>query len=211
MTVTSPHPTLTYASDVYRHIVSLNDEIEEAMLLVYEEGTRWREQENADGVSTNGLHDAIRQDPHRRDIMVLERRDVLSLQFQQLRDHLTPSQLLGVASLVKSKQHEPKHIPMMDFICPPNESNADLLASLLAEGLRMPGFLLDSGRSFHFYGVQLLSEVEWRRFIGKCVLMSGLVDDRYVGHQLVDGYCVLRISSSLKKKRVPIVRRFWGP
>jgi hypothetical protein len=35
--------------------------------------------------------------------------------------------------------------------------------------------------------------------------MSGFADDRYIGHQLVDGYCVLRLSSGKLKNHTPTV------
>jgi len=56
-----------------------------------------------------------------------------------------------------------------------------------------------------YYGFQLLPESEWPIFLGKCLLMSGYADDRYIGHQLVDGYCVLRLSSGVLKAGSPQV------
>lgn len=64
---------------------------------------------------------------------------------------------------------------------------------------------VDSGRSYHYYGKRLLSKNEWRIFLGKCLLMQDLVDERYVGHQLVDGHCVLRLSASQIKPSIPRV------
>lgn len=64
---------------------------------------------------------------------------------------------------------------------------------------------MESGRSYHYYGCELLSEEEWIVFLGKSLLMSGYTDDRYIGHQLVDGHCVLRLSSRKSKANVPMV------
>ena len=94
---------------------------------------------------------------------------------------------------------------MMDFMCAPSSTNLGLLTHLLGDLHQGRGCLLDSGRSYHYYGFRLLSGTEWQIFMGKCLLMSSLVDDRYIGHQLVDGYCVLRLSSGNLKSCVPTV------
>jgi len=97
------------------------------------------------------------------------------------------------------------HIPMMDFMCPPSYENQQALSGLLRELNHGRGFLLESGRSYHYYGLQILDERQWHVFLGKCLLMSGFVDDRYVGHQLVDGHCVLRLSAGQLKAKIPTV------
>jgi hypothetical protein len=94
---------------------------------------------------------------------------------------------------------------MMDFMCVPSSTNLELLAHLLGDLHQGRGCLLDSGRSYHYYGFRLLSGTEWQMFLGKSLLMSGFADDRYIGHQLVDGHCVLRLSSGKLKSCVPTV------
>ena len=94
---------------------------------------------------------------------------------------------------------------MVDLICAPSAMNLDVVARLLREIRQGQGFLLESGRSYHYYGIDLLSDEEWRVFLGKCLLMFGYVDDRYIGHQLVDGHCVLRLSAGTLKTGVPRV------
>jgi len=83
--------------------------------------------------------------------------------------------------------------------------NSEILVQLLRALGNGEGFLLRSGRSYHYYGATLLTEIEWRVFLGKCLLMSGYSDDRYIGHQLVDGYCALRLSSGKLKNQVPTI------
>ncbi len=62
-------------------------------------------------------------------------------------------------------------MPMMDSLCRPSKRNQDLLTHLLRGVGQTRGFVLDSGRSYHYYGVEILSEGAWRRFLGKCLLM----------------------------------------
>jgi hypothetical protein len=118
---------------------------------------------------------------------------------------LRENQVLGLASSVSVVDQGSRHIPMMDFKCSPSTKNLEVLMLLLRKIGQRKGYLLESGRSFHYYGMELLAEEEWRVFLGKCLLMSGYVDDRYVGHQLVDGYCVLRLSAGKLRARVPTV------
>ena len=120
---------------------------------------------------------------------------------QSLRGH----QLLGVVSRVSLADGGSGHIPMMDFLCAASTRNLDVLTRLLREIGQARGFLLESGRSYHYYGVEILTEEAWQRFLGKCLLMFGYVDDRYVGHQLVDGHCVLRLSAGRLKASLPRV------
>ncbi|MGC1520222.1 MAG: hypothetical protein WA803_01670, partial [Steroidobacteraceae bacterium] len=59
----------------------------------------------------------------------------------------------------------------------------------------------DSGRSFHAYGLQLISPGEWREFMAKLLLLNlpegeHLIDARWVGHRLVAGYGALRWSAN---------------
>ncbi len=94
---------------------------------------------------------------------------------------------------------------MMDFVAPPSTKNLEVLTRLLRELRHRRGWLLESGRSYHYYSQQILTDEEWKVFLGKCLLMSGYVDDRYIGHQLVDGHCVLRLSAGKLKASPPKV------
>jgi hypothetical protein len=118
---------------------------------------------------------------------------------------LRTGKLLGAVSKVGLTGRRSAHIPMMDFVCVPSPRSLDLLVRLLKDLRQGRGYLLESGRSYHYYGFQLLTEEEWRVFLGKCLLMSGFTDDRYIGHQLADGHCVLRLSSGTLKSSVPTV------
>jgi hypothetical protein len=85
------------------------------------------------------------------------------------------------------------HIPMVDFRLDSGTAN-DKLAVELLRALGTPGYLVDSGRSYHFYGqVPVLRDNFWR-FLGRAQLMSHFADQRWIGHQLISGKAALRIS-----------------
>jgi hypothetical protein len=96
------------------------------------------------------------------------------------------------------------HIPMMDFRCPKGLENLSRIKELLKAIGEEEGLILDSGRSYHYYGINPMSEKEWLAFLGSC-LLSGLVDERYIGHRLKDRCGILRISACPLRPKIPTV------
>lgn len=65
--------------------------------------------------------------------------------------------------------------------------------NLVTDGL--PGYLLSSGRYFHFYGVALLHNDAWPTFLAQFLMPCVLVSPRYIGHSLHRGFCALRLNA----------------
>lgn len=88
-------------------------------------------------------------------------------------------------------------IPMIDFACKPRPSLKDL-----------PPYdfrIYSSGNSYHGYGSALFPSEEWRSYVGNLLLLNvpnkeDIVDSRWVGHSLINGFCALRLTSNLKSK-----------
>jgi hypothetical protein len=90
-----------------------------------------------------------------------------------------------------------RHIPMIDF----KASRIDVcdlsgLTSLRKEfGINQAVFYA-SGRSYHMYGLTLLTHEEWLRFMYRLLLLNDdqmeCVDARWVAHRLLAGYSALR-------------------
>ena len=77
---------------------------------------------------------------------------------------------------------------MLDFsVEASRESEEWVLGSLRLLGCR--GLLIQSGRSYHYYGAELFGALEMRDFLAKALLFGGLVDRRWVAHQLIEGCC----------------------
>jgi hypothetical protein len=119
--------------------------------------------------------------------------------------HLSQDGALGMAPRVRLMDGGSAHIPMMDFLCSVTSKNLQLLCHLLGDFRQGGGYVLELGRSYHYYGLRLLAEDECQHFMGKSLLMSGLADDRYIGHQLIDGHCVLRLSPGNSTSHIPTV------
>lgn len=197
---------LPTAYEVVAHIVDSNPHIESLSLVTYHEGTDWADLPRpAEGDELPWLLMALQQDAGERILTELLRNEVSAERLRAIAQGLRGHQLLGVVSSVSLTGGGSGHIPMMDFTCAPSTRNREVLTRLLREIGQERGFLLESGRSYHYYGVELLTEEAWKKFLGKCLLMFGYVDDRYIGHQLVDGHCVLRLSAGKLKASVPRV------
>jgi len=70
----------------------------------------------------------------------------------------------------------------------------------------MQGYILKSGRYYHFYGITLLSEQEWLRFLSNFLMPTIIVSPRYIGHSLYRGYTCLRLTvDSEYKPMLPTV------
>lgn len=117
----------------------------------------------------------------------------LPSQIRQVADGLRDRQVLAFTSAVQCEDGIIRHLPLLDLRSKPTSENAAFVASLLSD-LGFRGLLLTSGNSFHFYGRDLLELVELGPFLGRALLCGPLVDTRWVGHQLIEGVCALRVS-----------------
>lgn len=118
---------------------------------------------------------------------------------------LSSNHVLGFCSKVKLIDGSVFHIPMIDFNIEPSKENLKTVKNALKQIGQEKGVILNSGRSYHFYGLALISEKDWRFFIGQCLLLSPIIDARYIAHRLIDGECVLRLSPSRSKPKGPEV------
>jgi len=121
------------------------------------------------------------------------------------KQRLGDEKVLAICSQCRTKSGSVWQIPMMDFHCPPTDQNLSRLKKALWSIGERSGAILESGRSYHFYGFRLLTQKQWSDFIARCLLLSPLVDQRYVAHRLLGGMSVLRITSSRTKPYVPKV------
>ena len=100
-------------------------------------------------------------------------------------------------SRVYLKNERIRQIPMIDFKGHPTPEDFHRVKEALA-AFQINSFeIFDSGRSFHLYGMALLTQEEWLRFLGRILLINlpggeELVDTRWVGHRIMAGYGTLR-------------------
>lgn len=87
-----------------------------------------------------------------------------------------------------------RHIPLLDFKLPVSISNNNL-AKACIRVLGLKGYLLESGRSYHFIGNGLMSESELLDLLAKFALLSPISDKAWVSHQIIERSASLRITA----------------
>ena len=102
--------------------------------------------------------------------------------------------ILVLASEVVLDDRSVMHIPMLDFRFSPSPANQRLIVAILGALRILPGYLLESGNSYHFYGVRLMTAEEIRNLLSRALIYGPVVDKTWAAHQLLDGFCGLRIS-----------------
>jgi hypothetical protein len=99
----------------------------------------------------------------------------------------------GVCSRVRMHSGQTAHLPMLDLQCSvSNENERVILAAMRILG-EQRGALATSGRSYHYYGFEPREPVDWRRFMTHAILLTPLVDVRYVAHCLLENLACLRV------------------
>jgi hypothetical protein len=100
------------------------------------------------------------------------------------------------------------HIPMMDFALKSPEGREAVVATM--KGISPSGgIVLQTENSYHFYGTELLNPNQWLEFLGKSLLFQGVIDPRYIGHRLKEGFGVLRLSRGPFHADLPFVVDTW--
>lgn len=118
--------------------------------------------------------------------------------------------VLALASRVQLQSGGFAHIPMMDFRCDPSPQNAAFVKRALRAMGQDAGILVDSVRSYHFYGVRLMTQDAWLQFLAMGILFTPIVDARYIAHRLADGACRLRVGKGPNKPSMPTVTEAFG-
>ena len=116
----------------------------------------------------------------------------------------TPEENVGLTSIVRLKNGKIKHIPMIDFGCACSDSNLREVEKTLSNLGERKGFVLESGMSYHYYGLKLLIDKEWREFMEECKKQPA-VDINWPSYQIADKFSVLRVFVSTSKPNLPKV------
>lgn len=127
-----------------------------------------------------------------------------------LRAPALEGQAVGLSSLCEFEDGQPRHLPLLDFACPKGSEHEHFVrAAAVGLGLQR-GALVDSGASYHLYGFEPLTEVQWRDFMARSLLLAPYVDARYVAHRLLGGVGVLRVGAAPGKDTEPTVIAYLG-
>lgn len=102
--------------------------------------------------------------------------------------------MLLLASTVRLRDGAVAHLPLLDFSVKQRWDGSQLSAERVARALGIPGVLVASGRSFHYLGEATLSWDDYADFLERALLLTPLVDERWIAHQLRARQATLRLS-----------------
>lgn len=142
-------------------------------------------------VRHNGMSEIYRLD---REDWMRESREALRLNRSR--------KMIAVSSKVISLGGKIRHIPMLDLRIPVGSTGKASAISILKE-IGQSGYLINSGKSFHFYGSESVTQKRFMKMLGMALLFSPLVDVPWIAHQLIEGAAALRLSSKIGYKHRP--------
>lgn len=152
------------------------------------------------------IREALRHEPKTIELIEI---NLAELTVKRLREEEIRAQSTGRALAICSRctltDGAVGHLPMIDFRVQPGKRSLSWARSALQHIGQQHGAILKSGRSYHYYGFQILGPDQWRTFMETCVLLAPCVDGRYVAHRLLQGVSVLRVGRSQLKPTVPHV------
>lgn len=100
----------------------------------------------------------------------------------------------GISSLVKMADAScPLHLPMLDFHVPCSPEALELVLEVLHQISPCHGWVLNSGKSYHFVGQEVVSSSALMRFLAKAVLFAPVTDRNWIAHQICEQHCTLRL------------------
>jgi hypothetical protein len=118
---------------------------------------------------------------------------------------LAPQQALGLSSLCMLKSGVTAHLPALDFHLPISQHSQKLVEQAARQLDLGHAAIVESGRSYHVYGLCTLKQYDWTRFMLRSLLLAPIIDSRYIAHRLLAGRSVLRINATLAKPIEPMV------
>jgi hypothetical protein len=115
---------------------------------------------------------------------------------QQRVSQIQSNQLLALSSEVITRDEQKMQLPLLDYALPFSDKNTSTVVQSAIQ-LGLPYAIFCSGASYHYYGLKLLSSMDYfNEFLGRAALLSPLVDARWIAHQIIDNQATLRISPS---------------
>lgn len=103
---------------------------------------------------------------------------------------------IALQSWVTLANGEDRYLPMLDFTSKATRPGSTATVRAAAEVLDTAGILCSSARSFHFYGHNLVTREEQLDFWARALLLTPIVDERWIAHQIRGQVGALRFSAN---------------
>jgi hypothetical protein len=114
--------------------------------------------------------------------------------------------IVAAGSAILISGETDRHLPLLDFHCKETCDHDRLVRSVCRVLFGCTTVVCRSGESYHAYGLMTVTSDELRRFLTTALLFAPIVDRAYVAHQLMEGYCALRIGAAPNKPLQPEVK-----
>ena len=111
---------------------------------------------------------------------------------------------IALQSRVTLANGEDRYVPMLDFTSKAIRPGSASTVRAAVEVLDTAGILCSSARSFHFYGRPLVTREEQLDFWARALLLTPIVDERWIAHQIRGQVGALRFSAN-ERGVVPMV------
>ncbi|PHR18965.1 MAG: hypothetical protein COA37_18595 [Hoeflea sp.] len=193
------------ASQVVAHICQRH-EIKEVNMLCHPVSTNWRQRFTNTKQRLENLEACLEFKTAERQSINLLTEQVLKLGTDGLMATCEATFSGGVMSMTSLVKNGSFHIPMMNLH--PNEGVLikDILNFIRSIYPDKPGYLLSSGRHFHYYGDFLVNEAGWKELFGNFLIAYDFVHPGYCGFRIFDGFSTLRLTTHpIFKPHVPRV------
>ena len=117
--------------------------------------------------------------------------DLCYISRERIHSSLNPS--FAFCSKVKMSNGSIKHIPQLDFHISPSPQNLRVVCDVCQLLNIGPGWILDSGESYHFIGRTPVSWERIKKILYTAIVFNPIIDTIWISHQLREGCCSLRI------------------
>lgn len=111
----------------------------------------------------------------------------------------------GLCSRVYLLDGTEAYIPLLDFQCDVTDRNTIALIDAMKLSGQTRGFLAASGKSYHYYGFEPTTLDKWRLFMARNILLTPLIDVRYLAHCMIEDIACLRIDARPNQSAEPVV------
>ena len=196
-----------YSADVLSKLVvddlGLSDETR-VELLVHQGGQNWRERNTTPLDKISHLREGLRHEgPFSGELVSIRR---INHELAALRNRIGGLDVVSVTSRVFDPAGaQVDQLAIMNLHTEGFGSIEALTEAISEVTGGVSGYLLESGRYYHFYGKELMSYREWVNFLTSFLMPCVLVSPRYIGHSLFRGFCSVRLTSADPHK--PMVPR----
>ncbi|MBN2316506.1 MAG: hypothetical protein JXM79_21440 [Sedimentisphaerales bacterium] len=155
-------------------------------------------------LAIDGILDAVSyHQKHSVNRTWLSRKEVLKGGLLRVCAKPPSSNPLAFLSKVRTGSDSFNQIPLLDFHIEKSKQSLSMVQSIAQRLLDKEYLVLETERSYHVVGLQLLTENQAMLFLSKAILFSPITDHAYIAHQLLEGESALRITSHTNADDVP--------